>query len=398
MKNIIYYFFWWIAGAKVEYLKKYETEHEKYFHIGMTIFLTWMLATMGGTYAFYIIFGHIGYALMGGLVWGLIIFNLDRYMMVTIKKNGTVLRRMTFGEKFGNFIQEIIPTIPRIVIALILGVLITTPLEVYIFKDQINNNIQSKKQALVARDMNDTYSNQLKQKNSIQATKKIFEKNMQKSIIDTKNSIDDMDKQIGKLEKRLKEYPNEIITAQKNYYRAIKGEIKGVPPGKGPVANAYLDKKKGLELDQNKTKIELKIKKGELSDKSTKLGKLENTLIKQRKIYANEILKLSQQTQVDINSSKNGIKFDGLISQIGILHSTIDEQKAKGDNTLYHIHLILMTLIMIFETSPILFKILSSKGAYETEMDSISNKLLIATEIELRKFTVDIKRNYYNSD
>jgi len=53
---------------------------------------------------------------------------------------------------------------------------------------------------------------------------------------------------------------------------------------------------------------------------------------------------------------------------------------------------------MIFETSPILFKILSSKGAYETEMDSISNKLLIATEIELRKFTVDIKRNYYNSD
>ena len=395
MKDILYHCFWWIAGAKVEYLKKYETEHEKYFHMGMTIFLTWLLATMGGTYAFYIIFGNFGFALIAGLVWGLIIFNLDRYMMVTIKKNGTVLRRLTFGEKINNFIQEIIPTIPRVIIALILGILITTPLEVYIFKDQINNHIQSSKQALIAKDINQTNSNYMKQISSIKGEKEIFENNMKSSIEDTENSISTIDTEIDKLDKQLSEYPKQIQDSLTKYYEALKGSGK-IPSGPGPIANGHLAHAKMLQSDQNRTRIIIAKKKKKRANLSDKLGDLKDTLNKKRKIYIDKIAKLSQQQQTNIDKYKDDIRFNGLISQIGILHSTIDEQRKKGDNTLYHIHLILMTLIMIFETSPILFKILSSKGAYEMEMDSISRKLIIESEIGLRKFTVDVKQRYYN--
>jgi len=397
MENRFYYFFWWIAGARVKYLKKHETEHEKYLHIGMTIFLTWLLATMGGTYAFYIIFGN-WFALLGGLVWGLIIFNLDRYMMVTIKKSGTVLRRMTLSEKIGNLIQELIPTIPRILIALILGVLITTPLEVYIFKDQINNHIKSSKQALIAKDINQTNSNYIQQKGSIEEAKRTFEKDMEQSIIETKESIRVVDSQIVKLEKRLFEYPQKIEYALKKRSDSIMGNIEGVPSGPGPIADEYLAQSKRLKADQNRTRLELEPKKKKREKLASKLDRLEEELKEKRKVYSNDIAKLSEQQQVNINNYKNSIKFNGLVSQIGILHSTIDEQKKKKNYTLYHIHLILMTLIMIFETSPILFKILSAKGPYEMEMDSMSNKSLIESELGLRKFTVDIKRNYYNSD
>jgi hypothetical protein len=397
MRDIIYYFFWWIAGAKVKYLKKYETEHEKYFHIGMTIFLTWLLATMGGTYAFYIIFGNFGFALMGGLVWGLIIFNLDRYMMVTIKKNGTVLRRLTFGEKIGNFIQEIIPTIPRIIIALILGILITTPLEVYIFKDQINNHIQSNKQALIDKNINQTHSNYLKQKNSMETAKRTFEQNMKKSIIETKESIKNIDSQIKESDRLLLEYPKKIEEIQEKYFISLKG-TDTIPSGPGPISDAHLAHSKSLQLAQTQTRLELEQKKKKREKLSDKLGELEDKLKEKRKNYIDNIAKLSQQQQTNINKYKNDIKFDGLINQIGILHSIIDEQRKEKDDTLYHIHLVLMTLIMIFETSPILFKILSSKGPYEMEIDSMSNKSLIQSEIELRKFTVDIKKKYFNSD
>src|SRR3546814_11024700 len=81
-------FFWFCAGAHIPTLEKHPTEHNKYFSIGATVVFTAMFAALAGGYALYFVFsGSAGAALLAvlfGLLWGLAIFNLDRYIVSKI--------------------------------------------------------------------------------------------------------------------------------------------------------------------------------------------------------------------------------------------------------------------------------------------------------------------------
>jgi len=390
MQNRFYHLFWWIAGAKIDYLKDYPTEHEKYLHIGMTIFLTWLLATLGGIYAFSILFNALSIAILAGLVWGLIIFNLDRYMMVTIKKHGNELRRFTFAEKFGNFLQEILPTIPRIVIALILGVIITTPLEIYLFKDQINNNMKSAEQGLVLKKTAEIRQNYVEKNRLIMETKKGLESDIERYTTERKESIKNLDLRIRELERSIVAYVSKIKEAQQSYDDEILGRSGTGRGGKGPSSErkkAVLD---GLKLDQQN-------KRAELETQKLNKNKLYNSLKKEREAYQvkvkelqkNSMLLYTQERKESANYKKD-IKLDNFMSQINVLHETIDK-----DETLYNIHIILMTLIMIFETSPILFKLLSARGAYEAHMEFLSTSAIIKSDMETKLARAKFKREHF---
>ena len=392
MKNIFYHLFWWIAGAKIEHLKNYPTEHEKYLHIGMTIFLTWLLATLGGFYAFFILFNNLILAMLAGMVWGLIIFNLDRYMMVTIKKNGNELRRLTFAEKIGNFTQEMIPTLPRIVIALILGIIITTPLEIYLFKDQINNNMKSAEQELLLKKSVEIRQNYIAKNARIEETKKSLESDIERYSKESKESIQNMENRIRELEGSIVEYVSKIKEAQQAYDNEILGVGGTKKGGKGPSSErkkALLD---GLKLDQENKRAELKIER----EKKNKLSKdlkieMDSYQLKIKELQKNR-MNLYQQEKEEANSYKDEIKLDNFMSQINILHETIQK-----DSTLYNIHIILMTLIMIFETSPILFKLLSARGAYEAHMEFLSTRAIIQSDMEIKLVKAKFKREHFRS-
>ena len=390
MKNLFYYPFWWIAGAKIEQLKNYPTEHEKYLHIGLTIFLTWLLATLGGIYAFSILFNNLVIAVLAGLVWGLIIFNLDRYMMVTIKKHGNELRRFTFAEKMGNFLQEILPTIPRIVIALILGVIITTPLEIYLFKDQINNNMKSAEQALILKKTAEIRQNYVEKNRLIEETRKSLESDIERYTIERKESIENLKTRIGELETSIVAYVSKIKEAQQAYDDEILGRSGTGKGGKGPSSErkkAVLD---GLKLDQENKRAELetqKIKKNKLYNDLK--AEMDSYQLKVKELQKNR-MHLYQQEREETSNYKKDIKLDNFMSQINVLHETIEK-----DKTLYNIHIILMTLIMIFETSPILFKLLSARGPYEAHMEFLSTRAIIQSDMETKQARAKFKREHF---
>jgi peptidoglycan hydrolase CwlO-like protein len=390
MKNIFYHLFWWIAGAKVEYLKNYPTEHEKYLHIGMTIFLTWLLATLGGIYAFSILFNNLSMAILAGVLWGLIIFNLDRYMMVTIKKHGNELRRFTFAEKMGNLLQEIIPTIPRIVIALILGIIITTPLEIYLFKDQINNNMKSAEQELLLKKTAEIRQNYVEKNRLIDETKSSLASDIERYTVESKESIKNLETRIRELETSIVAYVSKIKEAQEAYDDEILGKSGTGKGGTGPSSKrkkAVLD---GLKLDQENKRVELetqKLKKSKLySDLKTEMDSYQ---VKINELQKNR-MHLYQQEREETDEYKKDIKLDNFMSQINILHETIQK-----DSTLYNIHIILMTLIMIFETSPILFKLLSARGAYEAHMEFLSTSAIIQSDMETKLVRAKFKREHF---
>ncbi len=125
--NIFNEFFWICSGANRRILRQCPTEYSKYFGIGGTIFFTAAMATLSGGYAFYTIFHSVPMAVFFGIFWGLLIFNLDRFIVNTMYTDGKYT--ISWGELGAGT--------PRLIIAIFLGIVISTPLEMKIFEDEI---------------------------------------------------------------------------------------------------------------------------------------------------------------------------------------------------------------------------------------------------------------------
>ena len=130
--NVVNEFFWICSGANRHILRQCPTEYSKYFGIGGTIFFTAAMAALSGGYAFFTIFDSTKLAVIFGIFWGLLIFNLDRFIVNTMYSDGK--HTISWSELFSG--------LPRIIIAIFLGVVISTPLEMKIFEDRIETQIK----------------------------------------------------------------------------------------------------------------------------------------------------------------------------------------------------------------------------------------------------------------
>ena len=127
-------FFWFCSGAHVGTLKNFPTEHNKYVGIGATIFFTALFAALSGGYAMYFVFSGspaaVLFAIFFGIIWGLAIFNMDRYIVSSISKTGTTN-------------QQIMQATPRILLAIMIGLVISRPLELKIFDKEIRQKLKT---------------------------------------------------------------------------------------------------------------------------------------------------------------------------------------------------------------------------------------------------------------
>ncbi|QSE95916.1 DUF4407 domain-containing protein [Fulvivirga lutea] len=120
-------FFWYCAGANHQLLEKCPTDESKYVGIGATIFFTGLFAVLAAGYGLYTVFDSYLIASTLGLVWGLMIFNLDRFIVSSMRKT-------TLG-------NELIMAIPRFVLAILISIVIAKPLELKIFEKEINGEL-----------------------------------------------------------------------------------------------------------------------------------------------------------------------------------------------------------------------------------------------------------------
>jgi hypothetical protein len=130
--NSISRFFWFCSGTHLGILEKHPTEHNKYIGIGATIFFTGLFAALSGGYAMYFVFKGSDFAwlfsLFFGIIWGLAIFNMDRYIVSSINKNATTNK-------------QIWQATPRILLAIMIGIVISRPLELKIFDKEIKERL-----------------------------------------------------------------------------------------------------------------------------------------------------------------------------------------------------------------------------------------------------------------
>lgn len=126
---------WWCAGADRELLYVCPSDHSKYVGIGTVILFTAIIATISGAFAINMIAtNNNGWSWWStlGIVWGMMIFFLDRYITNTMYSDGKVTISWL----------EFRCALPRIIISIFIGIVISTPLELKIFGDKINNVIE----------------------------------------------------------------------------------------------------------------------------------------------------------------------------------------------------------------------------------------------------------------
>jgi hypothetical protein len=86
-------FLWWCAGAHQQLLKQFPSEQTKYSGLGGVILATFVLASLSAGYAMHTVFNNWILTIAFAIIWGLIIFNFDRFLVSTMRKYGVSRRK-----------------------------------------------------------------------------------------------------------------------------------------------------------------------------------------------------------------------------------------------------------------------------------------------------------------
>jgi hypothetical protein len=151
-----YRFLWWCAGADAQLLVRCPAgDRVKYQGIGGIVLATGLLAFLSGSYAFITVFGPkdatafeatidaqtIYISLACGAFWGLMIFNIERFIVSSTGK-GDGTDTITLRELWNGM--------PRIAMAVLTGLCLSAPLEIRLLKTEIDSALAEEQKELQA--------------------------------------------------------------------------------------------------------------------------------------------------------------------------------------------------------------------------------------------------------
>lgn len=123
-------------------------ERDKYAGIGATVLSTAVLASLSGGYAVHTTFRSIPLSICLGILWGLIIFNLDRYIVSSLRRQ-RISPTMSRRERAAVRLREVARALPRLLLAIFISVVITRPIELKLFEREINAHLEIKKSQML---------------------------------------------------------------------------------------------------------------------------------------------------------------------------------------------------------------------------------------------------------
>lgn len=327
--------FLWKAAGGDRYILERATYSDqiKYMCLGGIVFATGAMAGLAGGYAFYTIFSPKGSALdevihyptvifsvLFGIIWGLMIFNIDRFIVTsTGKGDGT--------EKITS--EEFKSAIPRIIMGAIIAITISKPIEIRMFQTEIASELHKKQQ-----DKETEYE---------KSTRKSFE-----------DRLKDLQSENVEIQSRIDYYLSQIKAKDSLYNIEMTEGNGGRGEGEGPVAKA-------LKIDRARIENELEAFK---SMNSYKIADIQA----RRKKIDNE---LNYQLSLNKNVSKG---LDGLLMRIKLSHEVAG----------WTITIFITLLFLAIELTPIFFKLMLNKTPYDYLAENRDDLIRAENGIEVR--------------
>jgi hypothetical protein len=351
----------WKAAGADRYILERSTysDHIKFACLGGIVVATGLMAALAGGYAFYIIFGQqtanlaqgteatieaassqtlsIIFSIVFGLIWGLIIFNIDRFIVASTGK-GDGSEAIT--------LSEIKTAIPRILMGIIIAITISKPVELRMFQQEIEVELNSRRIKEVS-----------KQKKEVT---KLYEVEFELIQEETTRLREDIDSYMKKRDQRQNIYDTEI---------SGEGSLRG--RGIGPIAK---EKKVALDIAikaydsvRNINLVAIKIQEIKFSEKDS---------IMQKEIA---------------NAETSAKSLDGLMARLKIVDELAkgkDEDGNVNEDAIPWIIIFITLLFMAIELTPIFFKMMLIKSPYDYLEDNIKS-------LQRADLGIEVKYDYY---
>lgn len=380
-------FLWICAGVNRKMLRQCPSDYAKYAGTGGTILFTAIMAAISGGYAISFVFqdAPLYVPLIFGLIWGLMIFNLDRFMVNTMYSDGK--HTISKAEFWGGF--------PRIILAIFLGIVISTPLEIRIFQDKIKSQLIID-QGKVGDDVRQAHDLLYQQRKDIED--QISTRNNQLTDLRA-GRLDGVSGRVADKEKELREAENRL-------YNETNGDGVTKKKGYGPAA-------KQLESQVNRLKGEL----ANLRNEEKQNNANNQAYIKQRTVsvqneieeYNRRLKEVDEKIQEVENQGTEGQKaLTGFCAQINALN----EIASLENTSLFLARLFISLLFIAIEVIPTLFKMMVSSGPYDDMLlaekhrikalaerkiqevdDFVQNEITISTEKNKARLEAELKAN-----
>ncbi|MCB0750026.1 MAG: DUF4407 domain-containing protein [Ignavibacteriae bacterium] len=327
--------FLWKAAGGDRYILERATYSDqiKYMCLGGIVFATGAMAGLAGGYAFYTIFSPKGSALVDdihypttilsvifGIIWGLMIFNIDRFIVTSTGK-GDGTEKITW--------DEFKSAIPRIIMGAIIAITISKPIEIRMFQTEINNKL---------------YEHQLE-------LQKEFEKKTTANFEERLKVVED---DLGEVGKQRQDLIERIKTAEQAYTDNLMGKAQGIGAGNGPLSKALKS-----QIDALNTELE-------------RFDQMNGAKIAEADKKRKEIL--AEKEKVLATNVQVAQGLDGLLERIKLSHEVAG----------FWITLFITLLFLSIELTPIFFKLMLNKTPYDYLAENRDDLIRAENGIEVR--------------
>ncbi len=392
--NKIGKFFVLCSGANRNIIDSLDEEYRPtaintFIGIGGAVFFTACMAMLSASFAVQTFIDNIYVVLGIALFWGILIFNLDRYIVSSMRKRPTKW-------------EEIVIALPRIIIALLFAVVISKPLELAIFDSGIETQLpkigDNRTQSI--RIEIDSIKNEIDSLIAVnqkynQDPSTAFVDSAQKRSQNAQNNLQNLTKRLNpsirKLEREVqglyfsrKNLRQEIqeLTRKIRQYEEASQDIETPPPFTLSQLNQYEASKKSKENKLRNVRYSISRKSKEIRTNKKQIGladssaKIANQKFEKEYQSREDIVKLEIANNQDKIASLESLiqskeenrqvlanGYDDLIARLeGLEALKEDEPIVKWADWL------IFLLFITVETAPVLVKLITPKTQYDVRL------------------------------
>lgn len=388
-------FIWWIGGGIPHLLERYPTEQGKYYGIGGAIIFTCILAMISSYIALSVIVDDPLIKIPASVLWGLMILNLDRFITVSMKKRGNELDYVNTSERVYGVMREILPAIPRFIIAIIIGFLISIPLELRIFDDEVNQQLHEVQTREMARYEKNVESDKSQAFVDYQQKVNGYDADLNKLQDDLVSKTAFLDNEINQNILKRSQLQEKVDEFFERYIKEVEGDSKSGSglPGEGKIAL----QKKGQWQE----------KKQAYQNEMDTLGKVINDLYQQKERLKDESSRQSQQL-IQLRKSATST-YEGSVQRYEQTKQGFQENLSDGllirikalfllgdsDSTIQWSLYLFIAMIFLIESAPVLVKLMSYRGAYDAKIEELDYQQMFLSDRKTEQLKREARKEMY---
>ena len=354
-----------LAGARPKILDQCPTERLKFQSLGWAILITSGIAAVSMWFALYSAMGINAFlALLIAIMWGLVIMGIDRWLVTSIPARGA--RRWTVA-------------VPRVVLAVLLGSLISTPIVLRLFQSEINTQIsvikQQRASTFIAEQQHSTVSQQVTYwRNQVASLQKVVSSGGQQPLNPSADPV---------VQSLANQRTAELALEQK-YYDQWQCQLYGGPDckqGNGVLAQAsqqsYAQAAQQVNaLTSGITQRQNALSAQDVAAGGTRYQQASGALPGAQKQLA---AATAQQDTLRNNFAASNLATNGLLIRLQALN-----QLSGGDFTLNSARLLIFLFFLVIECLPVTVKLMQQPGNYEEILAATADRELRVARRNIR--------------